>query len=1147
LSLPFRRYIKAHHVSRAALITAGIAAAFVFFLLGAALRLLVGPVSLGPFGGTLSNALADALPGITVKYDQAAVEWSRDQGRINLVILGARVFDPEGRIIAQAPKADIDLAARPLLEGKVVVQRITLVGVQLTLMRTKEGGLRLGVEKDKNQHDILSRITDAITASNSKASSLQTFAVRDARLAFFDEPSGLFIVAPRADFRVATSGANLEASIDADVEISGRAAHVKGDFIFPPKKGPVRGAVSVLGLDISALGSNAKAFESVKGVGLTVDMSASFAVQGVHLLGADFGIGAKGTLDIPGLAKGPMRVRVLQVVGRYDGATGRVLIDDGTFDAGGTRAHLAGSGDLSYDGAGALARIGIDLTMDKMTAAMPGVLAEPISLQTAAFHGAYLPATKDILIDRFNMAGGPFSLQATGKVTLVDGQSPAIEIKGQLGALNLHDFLRFWPLGVGAGARDWVAGNMFAGTVGPLTFETHMPAGALDQPVLADGALLLLLPLNGAEVNYVRGLTHLTQVMGTAKLTGDNFSADINSARIGPLVVTKGHATIAELHASGVGEFTVHVQGGMPDVLTLIDLQPLNYPTRFGISTHDTKGIAGLDLAFQVPLRKNLNVDDVGISIKAAISEFAISLNDHTRLTDGVVDLAIDNDKLHASGTASLADSKLNFDWTEDFKAAGPVTTRIALKGLLADGAREMLNFHSADVLKGPIGVSGTLTGHRGGLLQADMTMDLAPATIALDLIGVSKPSGFPATAHVSATFGPASTIKTETMKLTGPSISAQVNATFDKTGRLATLTAPAVRIGASDDFSLNVTRGPNGIDILMRGHSLDGSRIASRGSGSSGGGDEASFAEPFHVNAKMDRLLMRDGLSISPFALDVTGIADRPATMALSGTLAKTATITGGIVATSEGRHVTFATSDVGLLFKGLFGFNSLKGGKLEVTAVLPGRASDPTPKDGTAPDYQGKFSLTDFKIVDQPFLARIFAAGSLGGLINLLQNQGIVVDKLDVPFSARNDVISVHDARATGPAIGMTADGYVDRPKNSIALKGSLVPLFGLNNILGNLPLLGDVLISKQGEGVFGMTYSVKGDADQPDVSVNPLAVLTPGIFRRIFEGKMPTAAQAPSNALPVIPPPKPDASTPKTEVTPPVPSNGTPPKQQ
>src|SRR5512139_2516997 len=70
-----RRYVKAHHISRAALVASGIVAVLLFFVVGVGIRLLIGPVSLGPFAGSLADAIDRALPGISVKYDQAAIEW----------------------------------------------------------------------------------------------------------------------------------------------------------------------------------------------------------------------------------------------------------------------------------------------------------------------------------------------------------------------------------------------------------------------------------------------------------------------------------------------------------------------------------------------------------------------------------------------------------------------------------------------------------------------------------------------------------------------------------------------------------------------------------------------------------------------------------------------------------------------------------------------------------------------------------------------------------------------------------------------------------------------------------------------------------------------------------------------------------------
>jgi hypothetical protein len=1129
-----RRYVKAHHISRAALIAGGIAAALLFFVVGAGVRLLIGPVSLGPFAGTLSNALDHALPGITVKYDQAAIEWAREEGRVSLVILGARVYDDQGRIIAQAPKADIDLAAGPFLSGKIAVQRIALVGVQLTLVRTADGRLRLGVEKDKSNQDIIKRISDAISA-NKGPSTLKSFAIKDARLAFYDETTGLFVVAPQADFSLDKQGPDLDAKIEADIEISGHAAHIAADLTFPPDGKRIEGALTVSGFEVAALSANSKTFAAVKDTALKVDLSASFVVADSHLVSADFGAGARGAFQVPGLENGLVRVRSMHALGRYDGKSGRLLLEDAAIDADRIKARLTGHADFGLDSQGALARVKTDLRLEKLALSLPGVFAEPVQFQSVDVRGDWLPPTNAIVIDHLGASGPPLSLQASGTLDFQQGQSPAIAIKGSVTPIGVRDLLRYWPLLWGHGARGWVDANMPRGTVNALTVETHIAAGDLDAPVLPENALTLKLALSGAEVMYMKGLTHLTDLQGTAKLTGNAFTADIASARIGSLAVSGGHFVIPDLGVPGqIGTITAHIQGGLPDVLALIDMPPLRYPTRFGISAAGTKGSAAVDLETKLPMRHNLSAADVRIAVKANVAGLFLALGPHTDLTDGAVTMQIDNDKLHASGSTGIggSDSRLGLDWEEDFKTANPVTTKITIKGTLDQQARSALGIHLDDYLKGPVGVAGTLTGRRGALQQANTTLDLTQATVMLDLIGVNKPAGLPATAHVLTTFGAKSAISVEAVRVTGQSINIAATLKFDGNGHMVQLEAPTVRIGTEDDFSLDLTRDASGLNLILRGHSLDGTRLAGHGNG----GSDEKFDEPFHIDAKLDRLALRDGVVLAPFALDVSGVADRPSAMTLSASLSKTGTVTGSIAPSDAGRRLSLSTNDTATLLKGVFGFESLRGGRLDLTATLPGKASD-DPKDKTG-DFQGKAVLKDFRVVDQPFLARLFSAGSLLGLVNLMQGQGIAVDELDVPFSSKNGVLSIHDTRATGPAIGITAEGYIDRPKNDIALKGSLVPLFGINNVLGYIPLIGDVLTSKQGEGIIGMTYSVSGNADMPQVSVNPLSALAPGILRRVFEGRMPTAAQAPSNApkppAPAMPPANPPA--PGTQTPPP-----------
>jgi hypothetical protein len=96
----------------------------------------------------------------------------------------------------------------------------------------------------------------------------------------------------------------------------------------------------------------------------------------------------------------------------------------------------------------------------------------------------------------------------------------------------------------------------------------------------------------------------------------------------------------------------------------------------------------------------------------------------------------------------------------------------------------------------------------------------------------------------------------------------------------------------------------------------------------------------------------------------------------------------------------------------------------------------------------------------------------------------------------------------------LGLTGTGAYDIRTDNLDVDGVVAPSPGLNSMLGNLPIVGNLFVSRHGEGVFGMTYSINGHAAQPHVMVNPVSALTPGILRRIFEPvHRPSSADTPS----------------------------------
>jgi hypothetical protein len=187
--------------------------------------------------------------------------------------------------------------------------------------------------------------------------------------------------------------------------------------------------------------------------------------------------------------------------------------------------------------------------------------------------------------------------------------------------------------------------------------------------------------------------------------------------------------------------------------------------------------------------------------------------------------------------------------------------------------------------------------------------------------------------------------------------------------------------------------------------------------------------------------------------------------------------------------------SADAGGLLQAIDKTSRISGGKLDLDAAV--RQQYPSLEVG------GTVRITSFTLRQAPLLARLLTVASLTGIGNLLAGEGIYFDRLEMPFTYRQEVLAVDRVRLSGSQIGLTADGTLDFARERIDLSGTIVPIFGLNWAIGRIPVLGDFLRGSQGEGAFAMTYTVSGDRREPRILVNPLSVLAPGMIRELFSG--------------------------------------------
>ena len=144
----------------------------------------------------------------------------------------------------------------------------------------------------------------------------------------------------------------------------------------------------------------------------------------------------------------------------------------------------------------------------------------------------------------------------------------------------------------------------------------------------------------------------------------------------------------------------------------------------------------------------------------------------------------------------------------------------------------------------------------------------------------------------------------------------------------------------------------------------------------------------------------------------------------------------------------------------------------------------------------------IYNFKLKELPTLTKILTLASLQGIADILTGEGIRFDEFEMNFTNKNNLMTINEIYAIGPAISILMDGYIEK-NNLISLRGTLVPASTINKVVSSIPVLGKILVgSKTGEGVFGVSFKIKGSPKNLETTVNPIKTLTPRFITRTLE---------------------------------------------
>ena len=256
---------------------------------------------------------------------------------------------------------------------------------------------------------------------------------------------------------------------------------------------------------------------------------------------------------------------------------------------------------------------------------------------------------------------------------------------------------------------------------------------------------------------------------------------------------------------------------------------------------------------------------------------------------------------------------------------------------------------------------------------------------------------------------------------------------------------------------------------------------------------DRKTFSKNFNSQVKINinKAITGTEDDVSDFAMIAKINKGTFEKLSLKGNFSENEIVEMTIYQVDKDKKILQVISDRARPFVKNFDFiKGFEGGKLEYESVISKEASN------------SNLIITNFKVSKVPALAQLLTLASLRGIADTLSGEGIRFESFEMKSNSKGNLLNIEESLALGPAISILFDGYVDKGK-IVSLRGTLVPARTVNKVIGWIPLFGKILVgNKVGEGIFGVSFKMKGPPKNIKTTVNPIKTLTPRFITRMLE---------------------------------------------
>jgi len=717
---------------------------------------------------------------------------------------------------------------------------------------------------------------------------------------------------------------------------------------------------------------------------------------------------------------------------------------------------------------------------------------EPLILNRIGLVGRFDSANKRLTISQGDIGNADVGVAMSGNA---DYSSGSLRVATGLAAtrMNSEALKKLWPTFVAPKVRDWFNEHLTSGNVERLTVAVNAPFETLKAsgPPLPDDGLTIDAFATNCLIRPVVGLPALHDADLTVRIVGRNAQiilgkavADLASGR--KLVMSSGLFEVPDTAPrQPPARVRFKLDGPVPAAAELLQMDRLRDASGAPFDPATTRGNMSALVALAMPLKPDLPPGSTNYAITVdALNFSADRLIMGQKVESPDLKISANNQGFVLKGDVRIGGAPASLEYR---KLRGDDTADIHIQGMLDDSVRNNLGLDPTGTISGgiPIDVSGRIgtSAERDGRFA--VRADLTSTQIDGFLPGWVKPAGKPARATFTVLTKPQST-RIEDLLIEGAGGGVKGVVDLDGSGEVQSANFPSYGFSDGDRASLKIDRLSDGsLRAVMRGDAYDGRGFLKTMAAPPRTAAKRPPAD-VDLDMKLGAVLGHNGEALRSVELKMSRRNGEIRSLGLMAKLGRNGVLTGELRGRAGARQVVqFESSDAGALFRFSDIYSRMNGGQITTVMDAPTSAN---------PVQLGTVSVRNFAVHDESQLER--AAGNQAPRNNNMAFSGLKVD-----FTRSPGRIALRDGVVRGPVLGGTIDGIIDYADDEVHLRGTLIPLYGANNLLGQLPIVG-LFLGGEKEGLVGVTYEVVGKPAGPVLHVNPLSALAPGLLRKVFE---------------------------------------------